>query len=62
MDYRVTTEPSSLSKKSFVPGGNVEGFAFNPEIASVIYQLWQDPAIIKIMDHSSEFYLMDSAS
>lgn len=28
----------------------------------MIHQLWQDPAIPKVMDHSSEFYLMDSAS
>lgn len=39
-----------------------EGFVFDPEIASLIYQLWQDPVIPKVMDHSSEFYLMDSAS
>jgi guanine nucleotide-binding protein subunit alpha len=35
---------------------------FDPEIASLIHQLWQDPVIPKVMDHSSEFYLMDSAS
>ncbi|KAF8176977.1 heterotrimeric G-protein alpha subunit, GPA3-like protein [Pholiota molesta] len=32
------------------------------EIADAIHQLWKDPIITKIMDeHSSEFYLMDSA-
>jgi len=35
---------------------------FDPEIASLIHQLSQDPVIPKVMDHSSEFYLMDSAS
>ncbi|KAF8957625.1 heterotrimeric G-protein alpha subunit, GPA3-like protein [Flammula alnicola] len=36
---------------------------FPTEIAEAIHQLWKDPIIQKIMDeHSSEFYLMDSAS
>jgi guanine nucleotide-binding protein G(i) subunit alpha len=43
-------------------GGTAEGFVFDLKIASLIYQLWQDPVIPKVMDHSSEFYLMDSAS
>jgi len=35
---------------------------FPTEIAEAIHQLWKDPIIPKIMDeHSSEFYLMDSA-
>jgi hypothetical protein len=35
---------------------------FSPEIAEAIHQLWKDPIIPKIMDeHSSDFYLMDSA-
>lgn len=37
-------------------------FYFSEEIASAIYNLWNDPIIPTIMDHSSEFYLMDSAS
>jgi guanine nucleotide-binding protein subunit alpha len=38
-------------------------FVFDPEIALLIHQLWQDPVIPRVMDnHSSEFYLMDSAS
>ena len=32
------------------------------EIGVAIMKLWQDPVIPQIMDHSSEFYLMDSAS
>jgi len=43
-------------------GGTAEGFIFDPEIASLIHQLWQDLVIPKIMDCISEFYLMDSAS
>lgn len=31
-------------------------------MAQAVHQLWQDPIIPVIMDHSSEFYLMDSAS
>ena len=37
-------------------------FYFSEEMAQAIYDLWKDPIIPKIMDHSSEFYLMDSAS
>jgi hypothetical protein len=32
-------------------GGTAEGFIFDPKIASLIHQLWQDPVIPKIMDH-----------
>ncbi|KAF9545854.1 guanine nucleotide binding protein, alpha subunit [Agrocybe pediades] len=36
---------------------------FSPEIAEAIHQLWKDPVIPKIMvEHSSDFYLMDSAA
>lgn len=33
----------------------------DPEIAQAIHALWADPIISELMDHSSEFYLMDSA-
>ncbi|KAF9245430.1 guanine nucleotide binding protein, alpha subunit [Melanogaster broomeanus] len=47
LDYQVEATPS---------------FVFSEEIVKAIHQLWQDPIIDKVMDHSSEFYLMDSAS
>ncbi len=47
LDYKVETIPS---------------YTIDEEIAFAIHHLWQDPIIPKIMDHSSEFYLMDSAS
>jgi hypothetical protein len=34
---------------------------FPTEIAEAINQLWKDPIIPKIMEHSSDFHLMDSA-
>lgn len=37
-------------------------FLFSEEMAKAIFELWKDPIIPSIMDHSSEFYLMDSAS
>jgi hypothetical protein len=37
-------------------------FVFSESIAAAIKQLWQDPIIPTVMDHSSEFYLMDSAA
>ncbi|KAG9310542.1 G-protein alpha subunit-domain-containing protein [Chiua virens] len=45
-DYRI--DPSPL-------------FEFSPEIAEAIDQLWKDPIIPQLMDHTSQFYLMDSA-
>ena len=49
LDYRLDTEASN----SYFP----------QDIAEAIHQLWKDPIITKIMDeHSSEFYLMDSAA
>ncbi|KAG5720177.1 Guanine nucleotide-binding protein subunit alpha [Termitomyces sp. T112] len=36
---------------------------FDPAVASAIHQVWKDPVVPKVMDeHSSDFYLMDSAS
>ncbi|KAH7909588.1 guanine nucleotide binding protein, alpha subunit [Hygrophoropsis aurantiaca] len=38
------------------------GFAFTEEVAQIIHTLWSDPVIPQVMNHSSEFYLMDNAS
>jgi len=43
------------------PGAMSKVF-LDPEIAQAIHALWADPIIPKLMDHSSDFYLMDSAS
>ncbi|THH26854.1 hypothetical protein EUX98_g7331 [Antrodiella citrinella] len=37
-------------------------FFFSEEMADAVHQLWLDPVIPTIMDHSSDLYLMDSAS
>jgi guanine nucleotide-binding protein G(i) subunit alpha len=48
MEYHVT--PSS-------------SFIIKQEIADYIHQVWQDPVVRPLVDdHSSDFYLMDSAS
>ena len=47
MSYELDSDPS---------------FLFSEEIAEAIHQLWGDPIIRKIMEHTSEFYLMDNAS
>lgn len=47
LDYRVDATPS---------------FVFSPDIAKAIHDLWQDPIIPTVLDHSSQFYLMDSAA
>ncbi|KAG1765395.1 guanine nucleotide binding protein, alpha subunit [Suillus placidus] len=41
---------------------NTPDFVFSIDIAQGIHELWQDPIIPKVMDCSSQFYLMDSAS
>ncbi|KAG1788681.1 heterotrimeric G protein alpha subunit [Suillus plorans] len=41
---------------------NTPEFVFSADIAQAIHELWQDPIISKVMDCSSQFYLMDSAS
>ena len=46
MDYSVDPDPHS---------------ALDPQIGTAIGSIWQDPSIPKILEHSSEFYLMDSA-
>lgn len=34
----------------------------SPKVADAINAIWKDPCVPKIFEHSSEFYLMDSAS
>ncbi|KAG8968856.1 Guanine nucleotide-binding protein alpha-2 subunit [Tulasnella sp. 419] len=41
---------------------NDPAFVLSPDIAIAIESVWKDPIISTVMDHSSEFYLMDSAS
>jgi guanine nucleotide-binding protein G(i) subunit alpha len=35
---------------------------FCPDIARAVQEVWADEIIPALMDHSSKFYLMDSAS
>lgn len=37
-------------------------FVLSPDIARAIHELWQDPIIPTVLDHSNQFYLMDSAA
>lgn len=53
LDYKLDAAPGSSAVNPY----------FSPEIAEAIHQLWKDPMVPKIMDeHSSDFYLMDSAA
>jgi guanine nucleotide-binding protein G(i) subunit alpha len=36
-------------------------YMMEPELAKAIELLWHDPVMPKVMERSSEFYLMDSA-
>lgn len=33
----------------------------DPRVGSAVISIWKDPCIAEIMEHQSEFYLMDSA-
>ena len=33
----------------------------DPEVGRAIISIWEDPCIATVMEHQSEFYLMDSA-
>ncbi|KAI9894119.1 MAG: Guanine nucleotide-binding protein alpha-2 subunit [Vezdaea aestivalis] len=35
--------------------------SLDPRVGAAVSSIWKDPCIAKIMDHQSEFYLMDSA-
>lgn len=35
--------------------------SLDPRVGEAIMSVWKDPCIAKVMEHSSEFYLMDSA-
>lgn len=54
MEYKLDEPAAGPSASSSI--------GFSEEVAAAIDALWADPIIPKIMDHSSEFYLMDSAS
>ena len=54
LEYKIDEPPAGSSASSTV--------GFSEEVADAIDALWADPIVPKIMDHSSEFYLMDSAS
>ena len=57
--------PKLLADKvlDYKPDSEASNSYFPQDIAEAIHQLLKDPIITKIMDeHSSEFYLMDSAA
>jgi guanine nucleotide-binding protein subunit alpha len=48
--------------RNVLDSGQTPSFIFSEEVAEAIHQLWQDPIIRKVMDHTRQFYLMDSAT
>ena len=46
MDYSVDPDPE-------IPLG--------PRVGQAVHTIWHDPCLSRVMEHSSEFYLMDSA-
>ena len=56
------TQPLAEKILEYQPDSTDPLVSLPSEIAEAIHQLWKDPIVTKIMDeHSSEFYLMDSA-
>jgi len=35
--------------------------SLDPKISAAIGSLWKDPAVPSVLEHQSEFYIMDSA-
>lgn len=33
----------------------------DPQVSKAVTALWNDPAVATVLEHSSEFYMMDSA-
>ncbi|RYP15689.1 hypothetical protein DL767_010300 [Monosporascus sp. MG133] len=60
-------EPSNPETKGYCDyllGYNVEAgpsASVEPEVGVAVQALWHDPCIEKLMEHATEFYLMDSA-
>ena len=46
LEYQVDPDPHKL---------------LDPQVGQAVASLWKDPSIARVMDHQSEFYLMDSA-
>jgi guanine nucleotide-binding protein subunit alpha len=59
----ISSKPLADKVLDYRPDSETINSYFPPDIAEAIHQLWNDPIITKIMDeHSSEIYLMDSAT
>lgn len=59
----ISSKPLADKVLDYRPDSETSNTFFPPDIAEAIHQLWKDPIITKIMDeHSSDFYLMDSAA
>ena len=59
----ISSKPLADKVLDYRPDAETSSSYFPPDIAEAIHQLWKDPIITKIMDeHSSDFYLMDSAA
>jgi guanine nucleotide-binding protein G(i) subunit alpha len=53
LDYRLDASPGASASNPY----------FSPDVAEAIHELWMDKVVTRIMDeHSSDFYLMDSAA
>ena len=59
----ISSQPLADKVLDYRPDSETSNLYFPSDIAEAIHQLWKDPIITKIMDeHTSEFYLMDSAA
>lgn len=63
--FEITPEDQgNLSNSDYLMDYTVDPDPEKPlehRVGDAISQLWKDPCIAKVLEHSSEFYLMDSA-
>ncbi|KAI0053257.1 G-protein alpha subunit [Auriscalpium vulgare] len=59
-------QPANKTNRARIMGYELSAddpaFFFSSEVAQAVQEMWHDDIIPAMMDHSSEFYLMDSAS
>lgn len=58
------TNPKNVDNCTFLTQYNLDPnpqTRLDPEVGESVLSFWKDPCIAKVMEHQSEFYLMDSA-
>ena len=57
-------DPNNIDNAEYLLEYNVDPdphTPLDPQVGQCVVSIWRDPSIADIMEHQSEFYLMDSA-